>query len=212
MPAVEIVAHRGASADAPENTRAAIALAWQQNADAAEIDIQLSGDGEIVVIHDANTRRTTGVDGAVMRLTLAELQKLDAGQWKGRQFAGETIPTLDEILAMIPAGKRLFIELKSAGHPFAQDGILRPLQTSLARGGIAAAQLVLIGFDYDLMRSAKQVFPDIAALWLRGDPDLRGKENRLASVDESVACCRRRVWMAWTLPAPGWRRRTVAAG
>jgi glycerophosphoryl diester phosphodiesterase len=110
---VEIIAHRGASFDAPENTRAAVDLAWQQNADAAEIDIHVSRDGEIVVIHDDNTRRTTGLDAEVAALSLEELKKLDAGIWKGLQFAGESIPTLDEILALIPPGRRLFIEIKS---------------------------------------------------------------------------------------------------
>src|SRR5580704_14008797 len=88
------VAHRGASFDAPENTLAAVNLAWRQRADAVEIDVHLSRDGQLVVIHDYNTRRTTGVNRLVARQTLAELRALDAGRWKGLEWLDETIPTL----------------------------------------------------------------------------------------------------------------------
>src|SRR3954470_3141821 len=83
---VEIIAHRGASYDAPENTVAAIKLAWEQKADASEFDVFLSKDGKIVVIHDKDTKRVAGVDKTVASQTLAELRQLDAGKWKGAQF------------------------------------------------------------------------------------------------------------------------------
>src|SRR5689334_25434220 len=82
-PKVEIVAHRGASFDAPENTVAAIELAWKQSADASEFDVYLTKDGKLVVIHDATTKRTANADVRVADSTLAELRKLDAGKWKG---------------------------------------------------------------------------------------------------------------------------------
>jgi len=87
---VEIVAHRGASWDAPENTVAAWRLAWEQGADAAELDTYLTKDGKMVVLHDGSTQRTTGVDLRVAETTLAELRALDAGKWKGEQFAGRS--------------------------------------------------------------------------------------------------------------------------
>src|ERR1700679_707344 len=90
--AVEIIGHRGASHDAPENTLASFRLAFTQQADAAETDVYLSKDGEIVVIHDANTRRVSGHSGKVVDQTLAELKKLDIGSWKGEQWSGERIP------------------------------------------------------------------------------------------------------------------------
>src|SRR4051794_19310515 len=80
-PSVEIVGHRGASHDAPENTVAAIKLAWKQKADASEFDVYLSKDGKIVVIHDGTTKRTAGVAKKVIDQTLAELRELDAGKW-----------------------------------------------------------------------------------------------------------------------------------
>jgi glycerophosphoryl diester phosphodiesterase len=110
--AVEIIGHRGASHDAPENTLASIRLAWKQNADASETDVHLTKDGQIVVIHDFNTRRVGGRNRKVVDQTLAELKQLDVGRWKGEQWAGERIPTLAEYLAAIPDGKRLLIEIK----------------------------------------------------------------------------------------------------
>src|ERR1700689_4578384 len=87
--AVEIIGHRGASHDAPENTLASFRLAWTQHADAAETDAYLSKDGEIVVIHDSNTARVSGRRRKVVDQTLAELKQLDIGRWKGEQWAGE---------------------------------------------------------------------------------------------------------------------------
>jgi glycerophosphoryl diester phosphodiesterase len=154
----EIIAHRGASWDAPENTRSSIRLAWQENADAAEIDIQLTKDGAIVAIHDDNTERTTGARHAISQSTLADLKRLDAGSWKSPAYAGETIPTLEEILALIPAGKRLYIEIKDGAH------IIPPLRIALQN--INPKSLSLICFDQDVLSKAKQALPDIEALFL----------------------------------------------
>ena len=112
---VEIVGHRGASADAPENTLAAFNLAWEQKADTVECDVQLSKDGRIVVIHDSNTSRTAGKDLPVKDQTLAELRLLDAGSWKHKKWAGERIPTLAELFSSIPPGKKIFVEIKCQG-------------------------------------------------------------------------------------------------
>src|SRR6478752_5983209 len=110
---VEIVGHRGASYDAPENTVASVKLAWEQKADAAEFDVYRTKDGKIVVIHDKDTKRTAGgVNKVVAESTLAELRALDVGKWKGEKYAGERIPTLAEVLATVPAGKKVFIEVK----------------------------------------------------------------------------------------------------
>src|SRR3954454_13113161 len=102
---VEIIGHRGAASDAPENTLASFRLAWEQQADAIECDVRLSKDVHIVAIHDAETKRTAGVDVAVVDQTLAELRRLDVGRWKDERFAGEPIPTLAEILTTVPVGK-----------------------------------------------------------------------------------------------------------
>lgn len=160
MARVEIVAHRGASADAPENTLAAIQLAWQQGADAAEIDVQLTSEGQLVAIHDETTLRTGGIDWGVKDRTLAELKTLDVGSWKSRQFLGERIPTLAEVLDLVPAGKRLFIEVKCS------DEATPELVRVLSAAKTTHDQTVLISLDFDTIVAAKQALPGRSALWV----------------------------------------------
>ena len=97
---LEIIAHRGASWDAPENSRAAVELAWRQGADAVEADFRLTRDGRIVAAHDDSLKRVTGVDLRVSEHSLDELRQLDIGGWKGPQWSGERIATLEEMLAV----------------------------------------------------------------------------------------------------------------
>jgi glycerophosphoryl diester phosphodiesterase len=159
-PAVEIIGHRGASHDAPENTLASIRLAWKQHADASETDIHLTKDGEVVVIHDASTRRIGGRNRKVAAQTLAELKELDIGRWKGPQFAGEKIPTLAEYIAAIPEGKRLFIEIKCG--PEVVSRLVEVIRAAHKR----PEQTCLIGFSYDVMRLAKQELPELKCYWI----------------------------------------------
>src|SRR4051812_8609351 len=100
--AVEIVGHRGASHDAPENSLTSMKLAWKQNADGIETDIHLSKDGHIVVMHDYDTKRIGGVDKKIVESTWDEMKDIDIGRWKGAQFTGEKIPTIDSFFATIP--------------------------------------------------------------------------------------------------------------
>lgn len=166
-----IIAHRGASRDAPENTLAAFRLAWQQGADGIEADFRLTADGRIVCLHDASTLRTTGADLRVDASSLAELGGLDAGSWKGREWGGERIPTLDEVIACLPAGKRLFIEIKCGPE------IVPPLAGVLAGSGIAAERVALLSFSAPLVRILKERLPAFRAFWL-SDP--RREWRRLA--------------------------------
>ena len=110
---MRVIAHRGFSSRAPENTLAAIREAISIGADMAEIDVTLSSDEEIVVIHDETLQRTTNGSGLVSQFTLAELKDLDAGSWFGPRFAGERIPTLDEVLRTVNGKILLNIEIKS---------------------------------------------------------------------------------------------------
>ncbi len=89
---VEIIGHRGASYLAPENTLASSELAWSLGADAVETDIYLSKDNRIICSHDANTKRTTGVNLVIKETTSKELRKLDAGSFKDKKYKGE-LPT-----------------------------------------------------------------------------------------------------------------------
>lgn len=160
--AVEIVAHRGASYDAPENTLAAHVLAWEQGADLVETDVHLTRDGELIVIHDKTTPRTTGRPGVVAELTLAELRELDAGTWKDPRFRGERLPTLDEQLTRIPAGKRMLVELKVGPE------VVPALARSLARCGATPATVTLISFHAATLREIRRVLPGYRTLYLMG--------------------------------------------
>src|ERR1700683_2808619 len=98
MRAPGIIAHRGASGHAPENTMAAFQRAVELGAPFIETDLHLTRDGRFVAIHDKTLQRTTNGQGAVQEFTLAELRQLDAGKWFDRPFSGEHIPTLEEVL------------------------------------------------------------------------------------------------------------------
>ena len=108
-----VIAHRGFSGAAPENTIASVRAAINVGADMAEIDVTLTSDGYIVVIHDETLDRTTDGSGEVFQFTLAELQELDAGSWFDRSFAGEPIPTLDQVLDEVEGRILLNVEIKS---------------------------------------------------------------------------------------------------
>ncbi|MCS1350575.1 glycerophosphodiester phosphodiesterase [Mechercharimyces sp. CAU 1602] len=115
MQQVKVYAHRGFSAQAPENTMGAFRAAIEAGADGIELDVQLTRDGEVVVIHDDTVDRTTDGRGEVSALSLLELQRLEAGSWFAQEFVGEKIPSLRDVLALVSQhGLELNIELKSS--------------------------------------------------------------------------------------------------
>ena len=113
---IDIIGHRGASEDAPENTLAAIEEAWKQQADGVEIDVRMSSDSRLVCVHDNNLFRTTGKNCLIENTSLEEIKKLDAGSWRGKEWTNSMIPSLEEVLEKIPAGKKIFIEVKLEGE------------------------------------------------------------------------------------------------
>lgn len=117
-----IFAHRGASAHAPENTLAAFELALTQNADGIELDVKLSKDGHVIVIHDPTVDRTTGAHGKVKDMTLADLRSLGAGSFFSRNFSGEKIPTLEEVFEAV--GKRTFINVELTNYTTWHDHLV----------------------------------------------------------------------------------------
>ncbi len=158
-----IVAHRGASDEAPENTLAAFRLAWERGADAIEGDFYLTRDGHIVAIHDATTKRTAGgVELRVADSTLAQLQALDVGAWKAERYRGERMPTLAQVLATVPAGKKILIEIKCGPE------IVPPLQTVLDHSSLAPDQIVVIAFQESVIAEVKRQLPQLKAYWLVG--------------------------------------------
>jgi glycerophosphoryl diester phosphodiesterase len=231
-PPVEIVAHRGESFDAPENTLASFNLAWERGVSTIELDVHLTRDGATILSHDPNTNRATGVDRVIRQSTLAELRTLDAGRWKGERWAGEKLPTLDEVLASIPAGRRCFIEIKEG------PDVVAPVAAAIERSGKAPGQLVIISFNAETVAEAKRRLPNIDALYLSSFRRDSVTGAWSPTVDELIQTARRiradgldlsitgpvdaafvqRVKGAglqmhvWTIDDPAVARRMVAAG
>ena len=157
---VEFVAHRGESADAPENTMAAFRLAWERGVKAIELDVHLARDGSLIVSHDADTKRITGVEKTIKTSTRAELQSLDAGRWKGEQWAGEKLPLLGDALATIPEGGRCFIEVKVGPEA------VPALVDAVRKSGKKPAQLAVISFNADTIAESKRQLPELKAYYL----------------------------------------------
>ena len=154
---VEVIAHRGESHDAPENTLAAFALAFERLDEAIELDVHLTVDDQLIVCHDADTLRTTGVKHVIRETSLRELQKLDAGSWKGPRWAGEKLPSLDEVVAGLPPGKRCLIEIKIG--PEAVPVLERLVKTHASKD----AQLVIISFEAGTIAAVKRKLPYLEA-------------------------------------------------
>ena len=144
---LEIVAHRGYSARAPENTLAAVDLAIESGADAIEWDIHVAACGTPVLMHDATLDRTTDGSGPVEAKTLAELARLDAGRWFGPAFAGERIPTLADALARTHGRvRRVYTEIKAGPSPSEVDRIL-----GVVKGAGRLDDNVFISFDWSAL-------------------------------------------------------------
>lgn len=155
-----VIGHRGASHEAPENTIASFRLAFEQGADGIEADFRLTRDGEIACLHDDSTGRTAGVDLQVKDSTWEELRRLEVGGWKGERWRGERIPSLKQVLLALPAGKRLFIELKSGLE------IIPHLAATLAGGCVEPGQIRLLAFSAELIGALKERLPAYRACWL----------------------------------------------
>ncbi|WP_194843447.1 glycerophosphodiester phosphodiesterase [Paenibacillus sp. B01] len=137
-----VLAHRGASADAPENTFAAFELALRQGADYIELDVQLSRDGVPFVLHDEKLERTTDGRGIASRRTMRELESLDAGGWFGEAYRGERIPRFEEVLRRYGGKIGLLVELKD---PQLQPGLERAVAAALIRFGLTGEQRLEAG-------------------------------------------------------------------
>jgi glycerophosphoryl diester phosphodiesterase len=227
-----VIAHRGESHDAPENTLAALNLAWERNDDAAEIDVHLTKDGRIVVIHDDNTWRTAHRVGKVSNQTLERLRRLDVGRFKGKRWAKEKIPTLEEALATVPVGKKLFVEIKGDAC------ILTELNVVLRNSSLSPDQVVLIGQDINVMELIKKILPAYQCYWVCSMKDEKKMNSGGNAKEELIARARRagldgldieaskevdgdfvaRVKSAamklyvWTVDDPGEARRLFAGG
>jgi len=219
---VWVVAHRGASGHAPENTLAAFRRAVELGATFIETDLQLSRDAHFLAIHDATLDRTTTARGSVQALTLAELRELDAGSWFGPQFVGERIPTLEEILDFArESDVAFYLELKpgdawDSGH--ALVGALRDAQE--------ATSVVVLSFDPATLAGIRQLEPTLMTGFLFDQPYPNAVERALGVgarqlaprgdlvTPELVAQARRADLqvVTWTINEPAHIRALIAAG
>lgn len=158
----EIVAHRGASADAPENTLASVKLGWEQQADAVEVDVFLTADNRVVCLHDKDLKRTTGDTRAIKDVAWADVAGLDAGSWKDPKWAGEPIPLLAPVMATVPDGKRLFVEVKCGPE------IVPFLVEHVAAAGKEPEQIAFISFGADVCAAVKKALPAHQVYYLSG--------------------------------------------
>ena len=165
---VEIIAHRGASHLAPENTMAAVMLGWKKGAD-VEVDVYLTKDNQIVAIHDDSTKRTAGTEMEVAETTSEELRKLDVGSFKSEEYAGEQIPFLADIVETIPAGRGLYVEIKCGKE------ILPFLRRLIIESG-KMSQIVIIGFNIETMASCKESL-NVPTYWLKGTDKVEKTEE-----------------------------------
>ncbi|MGA9771617.1 MAG: glycerophosphodiester phosphodiesterase family protein [Blastocatellia bacterium] len=217
-----VIAHRGASGIAPENTLAAFGIAIALGADGVEMDVQLSGDNRVIVMHDARVNRTTNATGNLADFTALQLSNLDAGAWfdrrlairprvraraelvrgNGLKFSGEPVPTLEAALALLaPADlQRIYIELKGN-----QQSLLEAT-LALVREFHIEQSATLLSFDHNIVKQAKQRAPDIrtaATFSIAG----RGAANARSIIDSAVHACADEVALHFGLAT----RRTVEA-
>jgi glycerophosphoryl diester phosphodiesterase len=223
-----IVAHRGASFDAPENTLPAFELAWKRGADAVEGDFLLSKDGHIVCVHDKKTKKVADQNLEVVTSTLKELQALDVGSRKDEKFRGTRIPTLPEVFATVPKGKKIFVEVKCGPE------IIPALAREIDRSGLTHDQVVLICFNGEVIRKFKKVKPKHKAYWLcsirkkKGvlTPDLKTIMDTLKSTGADGLDSHFSIpeefsqavldggyeWHTWTVNDPGMAKQLVQRG
>jgi glycerophosphoryl diester phosphodiesterase len=153
----KISAHRGASLSAPENTMAAFEEAAMNMADLIELDVQMTSDGELVVMHDSNALRTTGVDREISDMTLAEVKQLDAGSFFSKEYAGEQVPTLEEVLDFAKGRINVNVEIKSGVFGTAvADKVVELIQAKNMQ-----EECVVTSFEIDLLQRVKELEPNI---------------------------------------------------
>lgn len=217
------IAHRGASAQAPENTMAAFEQAVELGADVIELDLHVSRNGELVVIHDVTLDRTTDGQGPVHARSLRELKQLDAGRWFSERFTGQRIPTLTEVLDRFAGKIPLALEIK-AGSAF-YHGIEERL-VSVLREHQAVSQVAVASFDHYALCTLKALEPDLrTAALLVGRPmsiaalagpskvDAMALEGSLVTVTEVEACRAAGLQLVvWTVNAPAQMRYFIDLG
>lgn len=167
MNAIVNYAHRGASGYCPENTMVAFKKGLELGATGIETDVQRTKDGKLVLIHDESVERTTGQQGQIKDLTYDEISRLDAGSWFGSEFAGETIPLLDELLEWA-APTELIINLELKNNAEEYTGMEQQVIDVIQQYGLSD-RIIISSFNHYSLVTCKQLAPDIRTGILYGD-------------------------------------------
>jgi glycerophosphoryl diester phosphodiesterase len=215
---VLVIAHRGASAAAPENTLAAFRLGADLGSDFVELDVQESEDGEVVVVHDSDLMKVGGSPLKIWEATAAALRAVDIGSRKGPEFAGERVPTLAEVFALTKGRVRVVVELKSYGH----SQRLEERVVEIVEAAGVANDTIFMSLDHDMTRRLKQLRPSwrVGVLVARAIGDLTSLGADFLAVEASQATRAfvRRAHRAgqdvyvWTVNDPAWMFAAMANG
>jgi len=207
---VVIIAHRGSSAVAPENTLAAFRLAAEQRTDMIELDVQESSDGQVLVAHDADLMKVSGNPASIWETDAATLRAIDIGTYKDPRYAAERVPTLAEALAICKGRCRVLVELKSYGHN--QQLEERVVQVVEAAGMVNECEFMSL--DHDMVRKMKALRPSwrVGILVAKAMGDLTELKADFLAVEARMASRRfvRRAHRAgqdvyiWTANDPAW--------
>jgi glycerophosphoryl diester phosphodiesterase len=218
---VKDIAHRGASSMAPENTLASANLAWKLGADAVECDIYLTKDKRIMVMHDGNTKRTTGENYVIKNTKSRVLRKLDDGSYKDPKYKGEKIPFLSELIATVPQGKELVIEIKCGSE-------ILPILKKVIKSAGKQKQMIFIAFDWQTILDCKKMFPENKCYWLSSKKQgleekiQEAAQNKLDGldlintiIDENTMKATKQLnldMIAWTVDNPNEMKRLINLG
>jgi glycerophosphoryl diester phosphodiesterase len=155
-----IFAHRGDSAHAPENTLPSFQLACQKGADGVELDVKLTADGHVIVIHDSTVDRTTDGKGRVESLTLEAIRKLDAGKWFNEKFTGTKVPLLEEVFETVGRDKMINIELKLTSYSTSPNSLVVKVCELIKRHN-NHSQILFSSFFPSSLKVAAQTLPEV---------------------------------------------------
>ncbi len=191
-----IVAHRGSSGRAPENTLAAFEMALEQGSDMIECDVRLTKDEEVVVFHDRTLDRTTNGKGPIEEQTLEELKRLDAGSWFSSRFSGERIPTLCEALRLLENRAFLNIELKADSRTHRRHDLLEEQVLRAVKNQQAESRVFLGSFNHRLVRVIKERNPQLmTAVIYKATRDFPFRPSRLVTRAKADAFVCGRWWL-----------------
>lgn len=203
---LRVIAHRGASGYAPENTLAAFRMALELNAQAVELDVHETRDGELVVIHDPDLRRIAGSKQKVKDLSYSELSSKDAGSWFSPEFKDEKVPKLEAVLDLVDGKVEVHVELKDGSGPGVESRLLNLLQKRSPK----CREFVVSSFDHKALARFRALDPRLRLGYLVGLTPYGGALRQASELGcESIHISLRQVSTRWTQGAHGAHKKLL---